>query len=141
MAFHLKLSPLVAALAACTALTTVAQTAAGRLTAVTVTGKAAPLLDVENADVGGFGTPLAKTPQSVTVLTSDLLAGAAMQSLSNVLKLDASLADNYNTSGYIESLSIRGFVLDQSGNFRRNGLPTSNYLPIALENKERIEVL
>jgi iron complex outermembrane receptor protein len=141
MAFDLKLSPLVATLAACAALTSFAQTAPGRLTAVTVTGKAAPLLDVENADVGGFGTPLAKTPQSVTVLTSDLLAGAAVQTLSGVLKLDASLADNYNTSGYIESLSIRGFVLDQSGNFRRNGLPTSNYLPIALENKERIELL
>ncbi len=141
MAFDLKLSPLMAALAACAALTTFAQTAAGRLTAVTVTGKAAPLLDVESADVGGFGTPLAKTPQSVTVLTSDLLAGTAMQTLSGVLKLDASLADNYNTSGYIESLSIRGFVLDQSGNFRRNGLPTSNYMPIALESKERIEVL
>jgi iron complex outermembrane receptor protein len=141
MAFNLKLSPLVAVLAACTALTSVAQTAPGRLMAVTVTGKAAPLLDVENADVGGFGAPLAKTPQSVTVLTSDLLAGTAMQTLSGVLKLDASLADNYNTSGYIESLSVRGFVLDQSDNFSRNGLPTSNYMPIALENKERIEVL
>ena len=141
MAFNLKRSPLVAALAACTALTSFAQSAPGRLNAVTVTGKAAPLLDVENADVGGFGTPLARTPQSVTVLTSDLLAGAAVQTLSGVLKLDASLADNYNTSGYIESLSVRGFVLDQSGNFRRNSLPTSNYMPIALESKERIEVL
>ncbi len=141
MAFNPRLSPLVATLAACTALSSLAQTAPGRLSAVTVTGKAAPLLDVENADVGGFAAPLAKTPQRVSVLTSDLLAGTATQSLSGVLKLDASLADNYNTSGYIESLSIRGFVLDQSGNFRRNGLATSNYMPIALENKERIEVL
>jgi len=141
MAFNLKLSPLVATLAVCAALTSFAQTTPGRLNAVTVTGKAAPLLDVENADVGGFGTPLAKTPQSVTVLTSDLLAGTAMQTLSGVLKLDASLADNYNTSGYIESLSVRGFVLDQSGNFSRNGLSTSNYMPLALENKERVEVL
>ena len=141
MAFHLKRSTLVTALAATASCCLFAQTAPPQLQVITVTGKAAPLLDVERADVGGFGAPLAKTPQSVTVLTSDLLAGTATQSLSNVLKLDASLADNYNTSGYIESLTIRGFVLDQSGNFSRNGLAISNYAPIALENKERIEVL
>ena len=32
-------------------------------------------------------------------------------------------------------------MLDQSGNFSRNGLATSNIAPVALENKERIEVL
>lgn len=141
MAFNLKFTPLVAALAATTTFCSFAQTAPQRLDAVTVTGKSAPLLDVDNADVGGFGAPLAKTPQSVTVLTADLLTETAAQSLSHVLKLDASLSDNYNTTGYIESLSIRGFMLDQSGNFSRNGLAISNYVPIALENLERIEVL
>ena len=141
MAIHLQLSTLVAVLAAGASLSSLAQTAPPRLEAITVTGKAEPLLDVEKAEVGGFAMPLAKTPQSVTVLTADLLAGSAAQSLSNVLKLDASLADSYNTTGYIESLSIRGFLLDQSGNFSRNGLAISNYVPIALENKERIEVL
>ncbi|MGL5004053.1 MAG: TonB-dependent siderophore receptor, partial [Casimicrobium sp.] len=65
----------------------------------------------------------------------------AAKTLSSVLKLDASLSDNYNAAGYIESLSVRGFNLDQANNFRRNGLANSNYAPIALENKERIEVL
>ncbi|MFZ4479162.1 MAG: TonB-dependent siderophore receptor [Rhodoferax sp.] len=141
MAFNLKLAPLVAALAAGIPLSSLAQSATQNLQAVTVTGKAAPLLDVENADVGGFATPLASTPQSVTVLTADLLAGTAAQTLSSVVRLDASLADSYNTTGYIESLSIRGFLLDQSGNFRRNGLAISNYAPVALETIERIEVL
>lgn len=141
MAICLKLSPLVAALAAAASLSSIAQTAPQHLLPITVTGKAEPLLDAENADVGGVGAPLAKTPQSVTVLTADLLAGSAAQSLSQVLKLDASLADSYNTTGYIESLSVRGFLLDQSGNFSRNGLAVSNYAPVALENKERIELL
>lgn len=141
MAIHLQLSSLLAALAATTSLSALAQSAPQPLPSVTVSGKAEPLLDVENAEVGGFGTPLAKTPQSVAVLTADLLSSNAAQSLSNVLKLDASLADNYNTTGYIESLSIRGFVLDQSGNFRRNGLAVSNYGFVALESLERIEVL
>jgi iron complex outermembrane receptor protein len=141
MAIHLQLSTLAAVLAAGASLSSFAQTAPPRLEAITVTGKAEPLLDVERAEVGGFATPLAKTPQSVTVLTADLLAGSAAQSLSNVLKLDASLTDSYNTTGYLESLSIRGFLLDQFANFSRNGLATSNYVPLALENKERIEVL
>lgn len=141
MAFCLKLSPLALALAASASLPAFAQTAPQNLQPVTVTGKTAPLLDVESADVTGFGVPLAKSPQSVTVLGADLLSASAAQSLSQVIKLDASLADSYNTTGYIESVSIRGFLLDQSGNFSRNGLITSKDAPIALENKERIEVL
>ncbi len=141
MAFCFKHTPLAVALAATASFSSFAQTAPQRMEAITVIGKAEPVLDVENADVGGFGSPLAKTPQSVTVLTADLLAGSAAQSLSQVLKLDASLDDSYNTTGYIESLSIRGFLLDQSSNFSRNGLPVSNYVPIALESMERVEVL
>ena len=74
MAFRLKLSPLALALAASASLPTFAQTAPPSLQVVTVTGKAAPLLDVETAEVSGFGTSLAKSPQSVTVLGADLLA-------------------------------------------------------------------
>ncbi len=141
MAFRFKLTPVVAALAATASFSTIAQTVPQRLDAVTVTGKTAPLLDVDKADVGGFGASLSRTPQSITVLTADLLNESAAQTLSQVIKLDASLDDSYNTTGYIESLSIRGFLLDQSANFRRNGLAASNYLPIALETMERIEVL
>ncbi len=108
---------------------------------ITVTGKSAPVLDADDADVGGFNAPLAKTPQSITVIGADLLASTGAQTLSHALKLDSSLADSYNTLGYIESLSIRGFLLDQSGNFRRNGLAMTNYAPIAFENKERVEIL
>ena len=112
-----------------------------KIEAITVTGKSAPVLDADSADVGGFSTPLAKTPQSVTVIGADLLASTGAQTLSQALRLDSSLADSYNTLGYIESLSIRGFLLDQTGNFRRNGLAMTNHAPIAFENKERIEIL
>jgi iron complex outermembrane receptor protein len=139
----LKLPPSATALALLFAAPGWGQTASPlqRLDAVTVTGKAAPILDIDRADVGGLGLNLAKTPQSVTVLGADLLAATASNSLSQAIKLDASLADSYNTTGYIEGLSVRGFLLDQSNNFLRNGLPVSNYAPIAMENKERIEVL
>ena len=141
MAFQLKLTPVAAALAAFATISTFAQTPAQRVEAITVSGRTSPVLDVENADIGGFGTTLAKTPQSITVFGSDLISATATQSLSQLLKLDASLADSYNTTGYIESLSVRGFLLTQTANFRRNGLAVSNYAPLALENKERIEIL
>ena len=144
MAFQLKLTPrsrIAAALVALATISAFAQTTPQRVEAITVSGKSSPVLDVDNADVGGFGTTIAKTPQSITVFGSDLLSATAAQSLSQLLKLDASLADSYNTTGYIESLSIRGFLLTQTANFRRNGLAVSNYAPLALENKERIEIL
>ena len=140
---NLKLSPSAATLALLFAAPVWAQntTLPQSLQGVTVTGKADPVLDIDRADVGGLGQTLAKTPQSIIVLGADLLAATASSSLSQVLKLDASLTDSYNTTGFIEGLSVRGFLLDQGNNFLRNGLPVSNYAPIALENKERIEVL
>ncbi len=141
MALRLKLTSVAAALAALANVPAFAQSAPQRVETITVTAKSAPVLDADNADVGGLDTPLAKTPQSISVIGSDLLAATGTRTLSHVLKLDSSLADAYNTTGYIESLSVRGFLLDQAGNFRRNGLAISNFAPIALENKERIEVL
>ena len=136
-----KLITSAALLAALFSQTATGQTVQQELATVTVSGKAAPVLDATNADVGGFGLPLAKTPQSITVLGADVLAATMTRSLSQAVKLDASLADSYNTTGYVESLAVRGFVLDQASNFLRNGLATSNFAPIALENKERVEIL
>ena len=138
---NLKLSPCAAALAVMFVAPVWAQAGAQSLQGVTITSKAAPVLDVDRADVGGLGQALAKTPQSVSVLGADLLAATASSSLSQIIKLDASLADSYNTTGYIEGMSVRGFLLDQNNNYLRNGLPVTNYAPAALENKERIEVL
>lgn len=139
---HFPLTPSAAALTLLFAAPAWAQTTATQnLQAVTVSAKAAPVLDADRADVGGFGQSLAKTPQSISVLGADLLAATASSSLSQAIKLDASLADNYNTTGYVEGLSVRGFLLDAGANFLRNGLPISNYAPIAMENKERVEVL
>lgn len=118
-----------------------AQTPPAALTEVVVSAKAAPVLEAGNADVSGWGLSVAKTPQSITVLGADLLGVNATGSLSQAIRLDASLADSYNTVGYLENLSVRGFMLNNDGNTLRNGLAVSSYAPLALENKERIEVL
>jgi iron complex outermembrane receptor protein len=54
---------------------------------------------------------------------------------------DASLGDAYNTTGYWDSLSIRGFVLDNRSNFRRDGRPISAETSIPLGNRARVEIL
>ena len=143
MALHFKLTPVAGATALAFLLLAPAQAQQNPaiLGGVTVTGKAAPVLDVQSADVGGLGLSWFKTPQSVSVLGADILLATGASTLSQAVKLDASLADSYNTTGYIENMSVRGFLLDPSSNYRRNGLAISNYTPVALENKERIEIL
>lgn len=108
---------------------------------IVISTKAGPVFDVEQAAVGGFDAPLADTPQSITVLGSDLIAATGMQTLSQALRLDASLSDNYNTPGFVENLNVRGFSLEHIGNYQRNGLVVNNFAPAAFENKDSIEIL
>ncbi|RZS32973.1 TonB-dependent siderophore receptor [Corticibacter populi] len=108
---------------------------------VNVTDKAAPVLDADSAAVGGFAAPLAEVPQSISVLGADLLSATATQSVSQALRLDAALSDSYNTTGYPDSISVRGFTLQALGNYQRNGMGIQGFAPQALENKQDIEVL
>ena len=95
----------------------------------------------EPAAVGDLpGATLATTPQAITVIDGEQLRDSGAKSLSAAIRTSASVSDFYNTL-YVENLMVRGFLLDNILNFRRDGLPTSNYMPIAFENKERIEVL
>jgi iron complex outermembrane recepter protein len=84
---------------------------------------------------------LNNTPLAVSIITADSIRNYGFNSLSGLLRLEPSAGDAYNTLGYIESLNLRGFLLDNRFNYRRDGLPISNHMPIALENKERYEVL
>ncbi len=74
------------------------------------------------------------------MIDGEQLRDSGAKSLSAAIRTSASVSDFYNTL-YVENLMVRGFLLDNILNFRRDGLPTSNYMPIAFENKERIEVL
>ncbi|MCP5265999.1 MAG: TonB-dependent siderophore receptor [Burkholderiaceae bacterium] len=94
------------------------------------------------SEVGGLSVaPLAETPQSVTVIDSATIAERGVTTLSGAIRGQSAVDDFYNTTGYVESVQVRGFVLDNARNFRRDGLPMSNHAPAAMENRERIEVL
>jgi iron complex outermembrane recepter protein len=92
--------------------------------------------------VGGFGdTPLRETPISAVVIDSALMTNSGAQKLADVFKFDASISDAYNAVGYIDSATVRGFVIDNKFNIRRDGLPISGDTAIGLANKDRIEIL
>ena len=108
-----------------------------QLPTVVVTGRAAP-----SVGVSGWGdVPLSRTPLQARVFDAEQLKDRGVQRLSDLAASDAAVSDAYNTEGYWDYLTVRGFVLDNRFNFRRDGLPISAETSIPLENKSRIEIL
>jgi iron complex outermembrane receptor protein len=104
---------------------------------VTITGRALP-----GAPVGGFGDePLARTPMQVGSFENAQLQDAGTTSLGGLTRLDAAVGDAYNADGYWSQLAVRGYVLDNRFNYRRDGLPINAETAIALDNKDRIDLL
>ena len=102
---------------------------------VVVTGRSVP-------SVSGFGpVPLALSPLQASIIGAADLADAGAASLAGITRLDAGISDAYNTDGYWSFLTVRGFVLDNRSNYRRDGLPINAETAIGLANKERVEVL
>ena len=105
---------------------------------ITVTGRiiGSPL------QVGGFGdTPLARTPVAASLLTEHQLLDAGAHNLSDLTRLDAAISDAYNAEGYWQSLTVRGFVIDNRFNYRRDGLPINAEAVLPLGNKSGLELL
>lgn len=91
---------------------------------------------------GGFiEAPLLETPLSVTVFGQAQMQDLRIRQTSDAMKFDASVNDAYNAVGYAEQFSIRGFALDNSSSYRKDGFAIPGDASIPLENKERIEVL
>lgn len=136
MATHTHIvKPAAAAVCALLAASSWAQTAT--LPLVTVSERVAPV----QASVSGFDTPLREVPLSATVIGADEIAQRGARRLADLIGFDSSVTDAYNAGGYIDYLTIRGFVIDNRFNYRREGLPINAETAIALENKERVEVL
>ncbi len=95
---------------------------------------------------GGSLNNFSSAPESLTPLAIDRIDAAELldrgvTSLSAAIRTDPSVGDNYNTFGYIENLQVRGFTLNELLNYQRDGMTVSSHVPVALENKEAIEIL
>ncbi len=107
------------------------------LAPVTITGKA-PV----PASVAGWGdTPLEAAPLQATTIDAAQMRDAGARRLVDLARFDASVTSAYDTEGYIDYFTIRGFVVDNRFNFRRDGLPINAETSIPLENKARVDIL
>ncbi|WP_050461453.1 TonB-dependent siderophore receptor [Herbaspirillum autotrophicum] len=94
------------------------------------------------ASVAGFDeAALLDTPASVTVVTAATLQDQQARLLTDVIKNDPGISENYAPVGYYENISIRGFPLDLASGYRINGMTISGEQNVALENKESVEFL
>ncbi len=101
--------------------------------------KAAP---TDRASVGGFSdAPLQETPASITVIGREQMQEFRIRQTTDAMIFDPSVSDSYNAVGYAEQFTIRGFNLDNASSYRKDGLAIPGDTQIALENKERIEIL
>lgn len=87
------------------------------------------------------GAPLSETPLSVTVVTRDLLTDQVARVLSDVVKNDASIGEDYAPVGYYGDFQIRGFPIDLATGLDINGITIAGEQDVPLENKERVEFL
>ena len=122
------------AIALCLAMTTAtfAQQAPNEITII-----AEPPIRVSGFD----GVSQQELPISVTAIDQATLRDISAQRVTDALRLDASVSDSYNLPAYWDKLSVRGYALDNRYNYRRENLPISAETIIAMDNKERIELL
>ncbi|MGY1489792.1 TonB-dependent siderophore receptor [Methylobacillus pratensis] len=94
------------------------------------------------ASIGSFPeTSLLQTPASVNVITQEQMQDRSVRSATDAVKWDASVQNSYNAVGLADWFAIRGFVLDQGANYRKDGMVILAQARVPMENKERIEIL
>lgn len=130
---------LATALALATLGTPCAQ-AQSTLPGVTVSGRAEPREQPSTFPEFG-GLTLDELPLSIGVLRARDLLAQGVDSLSEAIRREPAASDAYNTVGYVESIQLRGFLLEGFLNYRRNGLPVSPFTPFTLVTKQQIEIM
>jgi iron complex outermembrane receptor protein len=118
------------------------QTPASVTTTVVVHGEANSDYLPEAVTVGTLaGLPLKEAPLSATVVTRDAMNNQAARLLSDVVKNDASVADDYVPVGYYGDYQIRGFPIDLATGLEIDGMTIAGEQDVPLENKEQVEFL
>jgi len=96
----------------------------------------------ENISVGSLdAVPLKDAPVSAVVITRDVLSDQVSRLLSDVVKNNASVGDDYVPVGYYGDYQIRGFALDLATGLKINGLTIAGEQDVPLENKQAVEIL
>ncbi|MEM8506872.1 MAG: TonB-dependent receptor [Bacteroidota bacterium] len=83
---------------------------------------------------------LVDIPQSVSVITQEILIDQQVRSLADLVRNDPSVIAS-NPPGFNESISIRGYELDNSSSYRRENLIFQNQAQSPFENKAAVEII
>jgi iron complex outermembrane recepter protein len=111
-------------------------------TTVVVHGETADNYLPETVTVGTLdGATPRETPFSATVVTRELLTDQVARLLSEVVKNDASVGENYAPVGYYGNYEIRGFPIDLATGLQINGMTIAGEQDVPLENKQSVEFL
>lgn len=94
-------------------------------------------------EAGTFrGAGIMEVPSTVNVVTREVLELQAAGGLYDALRNTAGVTRQQNGGDTWDQLVIRGIAVENRTNYRLNGsLPIMNFSQVALENKERVEVL
>lgn len=96
----------------------------------------------ESVTVGSLdGASIKTAPLSAAVITRDLLNDQVSRLLSDVIKNDASVGNDYVPVGYYGDYMIRGFPIDLATGLQINGMTIAGEQDVPLENKQSVEVL
>lgn len=88
-----------------------------------------------------FGeTELLKTPFSVNVFSQELLIDQQVRKLGDIVRNDPSTTVS-SPPGFNDTINIRGFTLDNSNGYRREGLIFQNQVQNPFENKAAVEIV
>src|ERR1035441_7216070 len=87
------------------------------------------------------GTSLKEAPISATIVTRAVLSDQGARVLSDVVKNDASIGEDYAPVGYYGDFEIRGFPIDLATGLPINGMTIAGEQDVPLKNKERVEFL
>jgi iron complex outermembrane receptor protein len=96
----------------------------------------------ETVTVGTIdGAPLKESPLSATVIPRGVMNDQISRLLSDVVRNDASVEDDYVPVGYYGDYQIRGFPIDLATGLEINGMTIAGEQDVPLEDKESVEFL
>lgn len=80
------------------------------------------------------------TPYSITVIPQELLIDQQVRSLGDIVRNDPSTFVS-SPPGFNDTINVRGYNLDNSSSYRREGLIFQNQVQSPFENKAAVEII
>jgi iron complex outermembrane receptor protein len=96
---------------------------------------------IDVLDLGGASTRLSEIPLSVSAVTESLLRDQGARLLTDVVKNDASIGEDYAPVGYYGDFTIRGFAIDLGTAVQIDGMTVAGEQDVPLENKSQVEFI